>query len=153
MSTSQIPAVLDALIATVTAAVASTTLVYDGPRVTAESSADSVVIGDDMDARNETAVLSNQSWAALGNQSRDELVDVPCAILSSSGDARDVKVVRDRAFAILAQIEGALRVTPSQGGAAVLWTEVTDFSYTAIQDAATGITAWVRFTVHARCRI
>lgn len=108
--TSTIPAVLDALKALLDA---RATTALDGVEVWTAPSGDPIpheciqFFGTDGD----------QQWAALGNRRRRETYTITGAIfIIRLGAGQDkAKEARDRAYAILAELEDALRVAPTLG--------------------------------------
>lgn len=104
MATSTIPAAVDALLALITAAVPSTTQVFDGP-VTRNRNFDAVIVaGSDAPPH----VDGDQDTAALGAGSREEKFSIELEVIAFRGQD-DQKETRDAAFATLALIENALR--------------------------------------------
>jgi hypothetical protein len=71
----------------------------------------------------EAVVLGNvtgpQEWAGLGAQRKTETPTITCWIeIAKPGDGEDaIDAARDRAYAILAVVEAALRADPTAGGA------------------------------------
>lgn len=112
MAVPKFGAVIDALVAL--ARTTSAEVVYDGPRVTSESPSDFLVIGGTEDPDDEPSSF-DQSWNGLGARTKNEAGEVTCAVLVGTGDD-DVKVARDRALVILAELEAAVRADPSLGG-------------------------------------
>ncbi|MCT9932449.1 hypothetical protein N5079_19800 [Planotetraspora sp. A-T 1434] len=114
-TTSRAPAVIDALVALLQAAPGlSGVTVFDGPTVTAASIRDLITVGWDGDDDNDEAVQSDQAWAGLGAKSKDETLLITCAAIAWRGET-DVKPVRDRAYALVGEVETALRSDPSLG--------------------------------------
>lgn len=116
MATSRAPAVIDALLALCRAAPGlDGVTVMDGPKVTGDPLKAVVCIGWDADEDGDgAAVESSQEWAGLGAKARDETLQVTCAALAWHGETT-VKPVRDRAYALVAAVEQALRADPSLG--------------------------------------
>lgn len=112
MTTPKFGAVIDALVTLV--GTTSVEAVYDGPTVTRESVTEFVVIGGTEDPDDEPSSF-DQAWNGLGNRGKTETGEVTCAVLVGSGE-QDVKPARDRALAILGEIETAVRLDPSLGG-------------------------------------
>lgn len=114
MSTPKFGAVIDALVE-----LASTTSageVYDGPQATAEYPESFVVIGGTEDPDDEPSSF-NQDWNGLGARTKVEEGEVNCAILVGTGNtASGAKPSRDRALAILTEIEDKVRLDPTLGG-------------------------------------
>ncbi|MBI1757979.1 MAG: hypothetical protein HYR62_01905 [Actinobacteria bacterium] len=117
---SQQPAVVDALVVVLTAALPAVR-VLDGPGITDDSARAWLFVGDDdPDSTGApTAVEGSQSWAGLGRRSRDEEFTVWCTCVCWSGDDA-LKPVRDAAYGIVAQLEATIVADPTLGGIA-LW--------------------------------
>lgn len=132
MST-QIPQAIDKLLELFESALGADPelTVADGPQVSFPTRKFAVVGGDGPVDEEEEAARAAQEWKGLGANIRDEAIDVMCAVGASTGNAdTSMKGVRDEATAMLAAIEGALRVEPGRslgnfvtGGAAAV-TEV-----------------------------
>lgn len=112
MTTPRFGAVIDAL-ATL-ARTTSTQAVYDGPVVTSTLPPDFIVVGGTEDPDDEPSSF-DQSWNGLGQRGKVEQGEVTCAVLVGTGN-EDVKVARDRALAILGEVETKVRNDPSLGG-------------------------------------
>lgn len=112
MGAPKIGAVIDALVGL--AAGTSAQAVYDGPTVTSESPTDFIVIGGTEDLDDEPSSFV-QAWNGLGARGKTETGEVACAVLVGTGNDQ-VKVARDRALSILAEMEAAVRNDPSLGG-------------------------------------
>lgn len=113
--TSRAPAVIDALVALCrTAPALAGVTVQDGPQVTSKHLKAVVCIGWDGDEDNDQAVEAQQEWAGLGAKAKDETLQVTCAALAWHGSTT-TKPVRDRAYALVAAVEDALRADPSLG--------------------------------------
>lgn len=110
MTTSRIPAVIDALVSTLTAGLPGVTVI-DGPLVNVPDG-DYVTVGWTPD--NDTTT-GTQTWAGVGNRARDEHIEVPCYCDSFSGSTA-VSARRAAAFALMAAAENAVRADPSLGG-------------------------------------
>ena len=115
MASPKFGAVIDALVTL--ARTTSAQAVYDGPAVTSDVPSDFIVIGGTEDPDDEPSSF-DQSWNGLGARTKNESGEITCAVLVGSGD-EGVKVSRDRALVLLAQIEAAVRADPSLGGVLV----------------------------------
>jgi hypothetical protein len=115
MAVPKFAAVIDALV--VLARTTSATAVYDGPTVTIPVPVDFVVIGGTEDPEDDGSSF-DQSWNGLGKRTKDEAGEITCAVLVGTGDD-EVKAARDRALAILGEVEAAVRNDPSLGGVLV----------------------------------
>lgn len=110
-TTSRIPAVLDALVSTLTAALPAVTVI-DGPLVRVPDG-DYLTVGATPENDRPTG---QQTWIGVGpTKVRGEEIDVPCYCDSYSGSTA-VSTRRNAAFAILAAAETSLRADPSLGG-------------------------------------
>lgn len=148
MSTSRVGAVIDALVTQFDAGTA--VKVYDGPPVDTTAPADFVVIG--CDDQFESTVPLTQAWAGLGANARDENGEIPCAVISQSGET-NVKTHRDRCLTILAELEAAVVADPTLGGTVASgWLLIASGSLSQAQ-TANGSRASINFTVSYRARI
>ena len=142
MATSRFGAVIDARVplcdATTVAAV------FDGPPLTADVPMEYVVVWG-TEADDDDSTLS-QEWRGLGAKSRQESGEVTCALLvGTGGDV--VKTARDRALAILAEIEVAVRADLTLGGALTAgWCEMRSAQPTAVR-TSDGLYVRVVFTI------
>lgn len=148
MNTSRIPAVLDALVSTFTAAL-PTARVIDGPFTTVPDG-DYLTVGSTPDGDTTTG---QQDWASLGNRARNEQIDVPCYCDSYSGST-DVAARRNAAFAMFAAAEDALRTDPTLGGVIPNpgWAQIGTYSERQEQTEA-GLAVGVVFHVLIQTRI
>jgi hypothetical protein len=111
VTTSRIPAAVDALIASFTAAGLK---VWDGPVVT-DDFAPAVFVGYDGNPDGTfEAVTGTQDWAALGAKRRSETFSVICAAVALSGGTA-TKPGRDAVYALLDIVGTTLRADPSLG--------------------------------------
>ena len=111
MTTSRIPAVIDALVSTLTSALSGVTVV-DGPLINVPDG-DYLTVGWTPDGE---TTSGQQDWAGLGNRARNEQIDVPCYCDSFSGSTA-VSARRTAAFTLMAAAENAVRNDPTLGGA------------------------------------
>ncbi len=154
---SAVPAVVDALISTLTTAGLT---VLDGPGITDDPLPLSVHVGwGDPDSEQiEESAASDQQWAWLGHTQRDETVTVHCRIVSWDGgsDPGAMKRVRDAAFGAFADIGSAVQADPSLGASASGVLNVTDIARIAlyqVQDEEAGTRADIAFDVTCRARL
>ena len=154
---SAIPAVVDALIATLTSAGLE---VLDGPGITDDPLPLSVHVGwGDPDSEQiEESASADQTWAWLGHVQRDETVTVHCRIVAWSGDSDSgaMKRVRDSAFSAFAAIGTAIQTDPSLGASASGVLNVTDVGRIAlyqVQDEEAGTRADIAFDVTCQARL
>ena len=148
MTTSRIPAVTDALVSTLTAALPSVQ-VFDGRWVTVPDG-DYLCVGWTPDGEGPTG---QQDWAGLGNRARDERIDIPCYADAYSGST-DTASRRNAAFALLTAAENALRTDPTLGGALPQpgWAQIGSYSVRQEQTEA-GLEVGVVFHVLVTTRI
>lgn len=153
-SPSQLAAAIDRLVVLFGTALPGVQIA-DGLQVSSQYVGDwAVVGGDGVIGEEEDAGRGSSDWQGLGAMTRQESIDVTCAIGSSTGNAEtSMKPRRDRVWQMLAAVEVALRSDPglnnfvTGGGAAV-----TD---TALRYPANvqGLAAVVLFTVNLPVRI
>lgn len=115
MATSTIPAVIAYLVATFTQAstlgqASPPVRVYDGPTTTGEAAQLVLWVGiEDPDSDDpQQAAITEQTWAGLGAQRRDELLTVNCVAEAWDG-ADALPNTRDAAYGIVAAVENLLR--------------------------------------------
>lgn len=156
MSTSRVPAAVDALLATLRAAPAlSEVLVIDGPPINNLSGGKRLYIGWQRDA-GDIAVSGSQEFNSAGARTRDENFAIACYAEVWSGDT-DMQLQRNGAYGLLAVVEDALRATnaapeaPTLSGS-VLWSQLTTGDLVQQQTDA-GACAGLNFTVACRARI
>lgn len=116
MTTSRVPATIDALVTIFKAAQGDTWKTYDGPPVTGDFT-DAVFVGYDANPDSEFQSVANhvQAWAGLGKGARSETFSVVCGISVLVGDENGQKPARDKAYLILEALGAALRTDPSLG--------------------------------------
>lgn len=154
MTTSRVPAAVDALLAILCAApgLADVTVV-DGPPATNLTNLRHVFVGWQPSA--DSAVSLTQEFNAAGARTRDEAFVIACYAEARSGDT-DMQARRGEVFALLAEVETALRASnaapsaPTLNGT-VLWAELTAGDLT--QQQAEGSLAGLAFTVTCQARI
>lgn len=150
MTTSRVGAVIDALVTTFTAGTAAK--VFDGPVVVSSAPTTFAIVGGSI---SESLVPIQQDWAGLGHNSRNETAEVPCAVVSQSGDSDPlaVKRHRDAALVLLAQLEAAVVADPTLGGAvAAGWLHITSGVLTQDQNQ-NGCAVSITFTVSYKARL
>ena len=122
MTTSKVPAIIDYLVTTFTAAstlgaATPPVTVYDGP-VTAATEAPLVLwVGlddPDTDQVAPSAAAAQQEWAGLGKLGRNEISTIHCVAEAWTG-ADDIRSMRVAAFAIVAAVEDIVRTDPFSG--------------------------------------
>lgn len=109
---SSIPAAVDKLVATLTTRLGANVQVVDGPPVVALDNV-GVAVGYTPD---DISVSSQEEGAGL--DSDVETYDINCLAWVRSGDGK-LKPVRDRVFALLAQVDQSLAEDRRLGGAVV----------------------------------
>lgn len=123
MGTSRIPAAIDWLVATFTAAPTlgkadPPVLVLDGPTPEVNAAAPRLLwVGvDDVDADYApTGATSTQTWRGLGRMHKDEQLSIPCVARAYTGES-SLAVARGDAFGILAAAEDIVRAHADLGG-------------------------------------
>lgn len=156
MFTSRVPAALDELLAILRDAPGlSEVKVMDGPASVNLTARQVIYIG--WSPSSDTAVSLTQAFANAGARNRDEDFTISGHIESWSGDADAMKLQRDRAFAILGEVEIALRATDAFPEAPTLnntvqWAHLTAGDLTQEKNAD-GPLASLGFSVTCRARI
>lgn len=154
MMTSRVPAAVDALLAILRAAPALSDVdVLDGAPAVNLTALRRLYVGWQPDG--EAAVALEQQFNAAGARTRDEAFAISCYAEARSGD-KDIKARRDEVFALVGEVETALRATneapmaPTLNGT-VLWAHLTAGDLTQVQ--AEGTRAGLAFTVTCQARI
>ncbi|MGZ4518877.1 MAG: hypothetical protein ACXVXO_00325 [Mycobacteriaceae bacterium] len=149
-----VPSVIKAIVATANAHLTNTT-VYRGPGNPSDDEPLNqlfVGINDVYTADWTVGANSNQQWATLGAQQRDDNGEVWCTAYSWNGDS-DSDAAMDAAYGTVAALEAALRADVTLGNLpGVLWVGVTTTELRETQDSG-GARAQVIFTVAYRGRI
>lgn len=156
-STSQIAAAIDALLGLCRASPGLADVsIFDGPHVVSGelTRGDKLFIGDTLG--DEPSAESEQSFAALGRGARDEDILIRAAIETTGGEP-DMKPRRDRAMALLGEVEMLLRqgqpgADPRLGGA-VLWSHVSGPISLSQRQTDMGAQVELGFVVAARARL
>ena len=154
MQTSRVPAAVDALLAIVRArpALAEVSIV-DGPSAVNVTDRRRIHIGWAPGA--EQAVELQQEFNAAGARTRDESFIISCFAESRGGD-KDMAFRRNEVFALVGEVEQALRGTdaaptaPTLNGT-VLWSELT--AGNLMQSTSEGANVGLAFSVSCRARI
>lgn len=152
MTGSIIPGAIDAIIATLNAGAPSFTVI-DGPGATDAAISTAVFIG--LNTTDSTdfieAASTDQVWAWLGHDVRDETAYVHC--LAEAWDGGSVmKVVRDQVFAIMTAVTDMLQSNANLTGTVLYVVGVRGGSYAQTQDAK-GVLAQIRFDIQLRGRL
>lgn len=147
MSTSRIPAAIDALVAIFAGALPDVQILDGPPNVNLES--DFVAVG--WSPYVDTAADAQQQFVSLGTQRREEDFTVACYADSYSGDT-GASARRARVFQLVGAAETALRADATLGGVLTLWAEMGDTTlHQEIDDR--GLVVGVTFHVHCKTRI
>jgi hypothetical protein len=147
VSTSRIPATIDALVSIFAAALPDVQVLDGPPNVNLDL--DFVTVGWSPYA--DTAAEATQQFASIGTQRRDEDFTVICYAGSYSGDTV-TSARRTRAFQLVASAETALRADVTLGGVLAFWAEMGDSTlHQEISDR--GLDVGVTFHVHCKTRI
>ncbi|WP_030173253.1 hypothetical protein [Streptomyces sp. NRRL S-813] len=154
MTTSHVPAAVDALLSILRAAPGLADVgVVDGPPTTNLTGLKYLFVGWQPNA--ESAVGLTQTFNSAGARTRDEAFQIVGYIEARAGDT-DMQARRTEVFAILGEIETALRATneaptaPTLNGT-VLWAHLTAGDLTQVQSE--GSLAGLAFTVTCQARI
>ena len=150
MTTSRVGAVIDALVTTFSAGTSSDVL--DGPSVRSSAAGTFALVGGTLE---ESSVPIQQDWAGLGRNSRTEDGQIPCAVVSQSGDSDDqaIKRHRDAALALVAELEAAVAADPTLGGAVQAgWLHITSSDLVQSQNQ-NGSAVVITITVSYRARL
>ncbi|AKN71231.1 hypothetical protein QR97_27900 [Streptomyces sp. PBH53] len=154
MTASRVPAAVDALLDILRArpALAGVRIV-DGPEPVNLTDKRRIHVG--WSPFSDAAVSLQQDFNSAGARTRDEVFQIAGYVEVRSGD-KDMKQRRDDAFALLGEVEQALRATdaapeaPTLNGT-VLWAQLT--AGDLYQQQAKGSTAGLAFTVTCQARI
>lgn len=154
MATSRVPVALDALLAILRARPAlADVAVVDGQGTVNSTTKRRIHIGWAPAA--ETSVSLAQEFNAAGARTRDESFTISGYAEARTGD-KDPKVARDAAFALLGEVELALRASEAEPEAptllgTVLWAHLTTGDL--VQSTVDGTVAGVDFAVTCQARI
>ncbi|MER8004986.1 hypothetical protein [Streptomyces sp. NPDC094149] len=154
MITSRVPAAVDALLAILRAAPNLAEVdIIDGPAAINYTQLKRLYVGWNPSA--ESAVSLEQSFNGAGARTRDEAFAISCYAEARAGD-KDMQARRTEVFALLGEVETALRATntaptaPTLNGT-VLWAHLTAGDLSEVQ--AEGSLAGLAFTVTCQARI
>lgn len=148
MAVTRADAVVDALVAALSADATLSGLVLDGPPVSEATFDEVVTVGFAWDPDDDTSIDITQEYHELGPAAkRDETVEVRCAAVAWRGDG-DVAAARARCIVLLGAVESVLRANPSLGLAEVMRTEVA-FGTVRQAQTAQGAEVICQFTVAA----
>lgn len=150
MSSSRVPASVDALVAVLRGG--ATFTVFDGPELSSEYT-DAVWIGFDGDPLGERkSVSAAAEWAGIGAKRRTEIIDILCAAVAVSGDGVP-KDARDRVYAVIGEVELLIRADPSLVQAPPFVASITTHELLWDWLETAGLQARLTFTVHIETRI
>ncbi|MCI3155539.1 hypothetical protein ELQ39_28105 [Streptomyces sp. GB4-14] len=154
MLTSRVPAAIDQLLVILRARPAlDGVAIVDGPASVNATELRRIHIGWAPGA--DSAVALQQQFNGAGARTRDEAFDISGYAEARAGD-KDMKARRDEVFALVGEIEQALRASneapeaPTLNGT-VLWAHLTTGDLQQVQ--AEGSLAGVTFTVTCQARI
>jgi hypothetical protein len=154
MLTSRVPAAVDALLAILRARPGLEGVrIVDGPEPTNLTAKRFIFVG--WSPMGEAAVSLQQEFNGAGARTRNEAFQITGYAEARSGD-KDMAARRTEAFALVGEIEQALRATdeapeaPTLNGT-VLWAHLTTGDL--LQQQSEGSTAGVIFTVTCQARI
>lgn len=158
--TSKIPQLIDYLVtlfgnSALLGAAATPVTVYDGPTATELDPPLKLYVGltDPDNTGGEPAADSQQEWAALGRQGRNETVTIHCCAEAWSG-TDDMKTVRVAATGIVAAVEQVMQADTTQFGGNALFPDPGITSLSLLQNSTTtGAAARVTFDLVFRARI
>ena len=148
MSSSRIPAAVDALVLLLDAALSIE--VRDGA-VLQNTERAGLTVGADLDGSD---FPWEQDWVGLGHVSRDETFEIPCVLWVRSGDVESVKAARDEVHGYMTTIESTLRSNETLGlaGANNVRADVRPTNYAQPQ-TPDGVVCRCDFRVRVQARI
>lgn len=158
MATSKVPAVIDYLVATFTAAATlgqatPPVSVYDGPFLQQTPTTLNLYVGlSDPDADEPVGANSEQTWAALGKQAIDEQLSVHCCAEAWSGDTA-LQPARVAAYQILAAVETIIRGDVMLGGLVLFCEPVAGGAELRQDQTDLGARVKVLFRIDAKARL
>lgn len=149
---SQIPALMDALIAASRAALPAVNVEDCWPAQL--TTGDWLLWGvADPDSGRQSGMTSSQEYPHASRQARNESGSINCVIFCSHGDD-DAKGVRDAAFAILAAVEDLLRANITQGVPGVWKTSLSEVACLPMRTSDYGsVVVQVLFSIQFKARI
>lgn len=159
MATSRVPATIDWLIDTFTAAATlgqatPAVAVYDGPAARYGEEPLELWVGvDEPDADDAPiAATGEQMWAGLGAMRKDETFQVYCTAVAWSGDA-EIRPVRIAAYGIVAAVEDIVRGDASLGGNILVTLHGVTGLALRQTNGPDGAMAQVQFRIDCKARI
>lgn len=150
---SRVPELIDAFMGALTASVGLDGVkVVDGPLVTDSAASDWVFVGYDGDPEGEfMTTQTSQQWAGIGAKAKNEDILLTGAVLVRRGTT-DVKPLRDRLFAIFAEVEAVVRADPALGLATPTVCSISEHTFHTEQTTK-GIQGRLPFTLSCSTRI
>ena len=152
MTTSRIPALIDAMLADFPTLVGlGSVTVCDGLPLTNETGTYLYVGVDDPDGLRVAAADAEQSWPHAVAQGRDEEGGVTLACESIDGGG-DLKACRDEVFRVVGLVQDRLRASKTLDVPGVLWLNATQLRFEQAQTSV-GAAALLTFRVNYQARI
>lgn len=144
---SRVPNLIDNFLAALNAASGLDGVeIVDGPLVSDSAATEMVIVGFDADPEGEyEAASTTQTWAGIGAKRKNEEIQLVGAVLVRKGSVK-VKPLRDRVFAIFAEVEAVVRADPSMGLPPPTVCAITDTSFRTPQTTR-GIDGRLLFTL------
>lgn len=159
MATPRIPAAIDWLLATFTAAPTLAGVeIYDGPSPrrgdeNVDGIARTLWVGvDDPDLDMPEAATGDQNWAGLGAGRRDELFSINCVAAAWSG-GDDMATVRTAAFGVAGAAADIVRANASLGDVILIVLPGVTGQRLRQSFGPQGMTAMVQFHIDCKARI
>ena len=152
MTTSRIPALIDAMVSDFVAlAELADVVVSDGLALTNEPGTYLWVGVDDPDGLRVPSADAEQEWPHATAQSRNETGSVTLACESTNGEA-DTKAARDEVFRVAGVIQDRVRTSKTLGVPGVLWLNVSGLRLEQAQ-TRDGAAALLTFRINFQARI
>lgn len=138
MATSTIPAVKAALVSLIGAALPGVQVTWSTPRE--DKQPEWIRVGD---------VRGRQAAARIGRQARKETYTVEIHVSLVKSDVEDPRVLTDRAFELVGEIEDVLRADETLGGVpGLIWAVVEKSD---LSEGVAGGERWSEVVVHVGC--
>lgn len=145
MATSSIPAAIDGLLALLRASSELRGVEIVDGEPTTNTPKDFIAVGYAEDGGE--VVSGQQAAATIGHLRRSETFDITCFVSAWNGST-SMKSVRDRAFALYAGVENAVRTGGTLGGS-VIFADIAQESFAQYQSDQ-GAIADITFTVSVK---
>ena len=125
--------------------------VFDGPTMTANSDTEWLIVGASWNPDDPSSGDWRQTWASDGGADarRSGVSTIQCGLNAWTGDSPGeggFAIARERAFAVLAGVENALRANYSLSLPYVLWVEVASGQVTQVIE--NGCSVFIQFTIN-----